>query len=74
LITPNKVLSLDESALGRLAVIMRQSEKSTDLVVLYRAVADQFESVDQFLFALDILFVVGRIDVNLATRAVTYAD
>ena len=74
MITPNKVLSLDESALGRLAVIMRQSEKSTDLVVLYRAVADQFESVDQFLFALDILFVVGRIDVNLATRTVTYAD
>lgn len=74
MITPNKVLSLDESALGRLAVIMRQSQKATDLVALYHSVADHFESIDQFLFALDILFVVGRIDVNLATRTVTYAE
>lgn len=74
MITPNKVLSLDESALGRLAVIMQQSQKSADLVELYRSIADRFESIDQFLFALDILFVLGRLDINLETRTVTYAD
>jgi hypothetical protein len=73
-ITPNKVLSLDESALGRLAVIMQQRQKSADLVELYRSIADRFESIDQFLFALDILFVIGRLDIDLETRAVTYAD
>ncbi len=74
MITPNKVLSLRESALGRVALIMQQNQKSVDLVALYRSVADDFESIDQFLFALDILFVVGRIDVNLTTRSVKYAD
>jgi len=73
-ITPNKVLSLDESALSRLAVIMQQSQESADLVTLYRSIADRFESIDQFLIALDILFVIGRIDINLETRTVTYAD
>jgi len=53
---------------------MQQSQKSADLVELYRSIADRFESIDQFLFALDILFVLGRLDINLETRTVTYAD
>jgi hypothetical protein len=73
LITPNKVLSLKESALGRLGVLLRDRGEDIDLVTLYHNVADQFESVDQFLLALDTLFLLGRVDVNLTTRIVTYA-
>jgi hypothetical protein len=74
MITPNKVLSLNESALGRLGVIMRQGTKTVDIVSLYHKVSGNFESIDQFLLTLDVLFVLGRIDVNLATRSVTFAD
>jgi hypothetical protein len=74
LITPNKVLSLKESALGRLGLLLRDGPNDVDLVSLYESVADQFESVDQFLLAIDTLFILGRVDVNLTTRIVTYAS
>jgi hypothetical protein len=73
LITPNKALSLKESALGRLSALLRDRSGDVDLVTLYHQVADQFESIDQFLLALDILFLLGSVDVNLITRVVTYA-
>jgi len=73
LIAPNKVISLDESALGRLPVIMREGPGAVDLITLYRRVSDRFEGIDQFLVALDILFVLGRINVSPTTRTVTYA-
>lgn len=73
MIAPNKVISLDESALGRLPVIMREGPGAVDLITLYRRVSDRFEGIDQFLVALDILFVLGRINVSPTTRTVTYA-
>jgi hypothetical protein len=74
MIAPNKVLSLDESALGHIAIIMRDGPRPVDLLTLYRHVANRFESLDQFLFALDLLFVLGRISVDPATRTVIYAN
>lgn len=72
MITPNKVISLGESALGRLGVIMSQGPEALDLLTLYRNVSDRFESIDQFLLTLDILYILGRIEVNPSTRTVTY--
>lgn len=54
-------------------MLLRDRGEDIDLVTLYHNVADQFESVDQFLLALDTLFLLGRVDVNLTTRIVTYA-
>ena len=41
---------------------------------LYRSVHRDFESIDQFLLTLDVLYVLGRIEVDITTGAVTYAD
>ena len=73
MIAPNKILSLDESALGRVAIIMAEGPRAADLLTLYRNVASRFESLDQFLFALDVLFVLGRVNIDPATRTVIYA-
>jgi hypothetical protein len=61
-----------ESALGHAAVIMDRGPGSIDLARLYREVADHFESADQFLMTLDLLYVLGRINVDLHTRMVAY--
>jgi hypothetical protein len=74
MITPNKALSFDDSALSRAGVILRQGPRPIDLLTLYDRVSGRFESIDQFLTTLDILFVLGRITVNTATRTVAYAD
>lgn len=72
MIAPNKVLSFSESALSHLGSIIRQGPRAIDILTLYRNVCDEFESIDQFLLALDTLFVLGRIDLNAATRTLTY--
>ncbi|WP_421800768.1 ABC-three component system middle component 7 [Granulicella sibirica] len=73
MITPNKAISLKESALGHLGVILKVRVEGMDLITLYHKVADQFESLDQFLLTLDTLYILGRIDVNVTTRVVNYA-
>ena len=48
--------------------------EGTDLIALYRDVSKDFESIDQFLLSLDILFILGRIDIDLQTGVVANAD
>jgi hypothetical protein len=74
LITPNKVITLRESALGKTPMILRAKGAQVNLASLYRMVGKEFESIDQFLLTLDVLYVLGRIDIDFATGMVTYAD
>ncbi len=74
MIIPNKVITLRESALGKTPMILRAKEVQVNLGALYRTVGKEFESIDQFLLTLDVLYVLGRIDIDLSTGTVTYAD
>ena len=71
---PNKVITLRESALGRTPIILHENASQANLVSLYGKVGKEFESIDQFLLAIDVLYILGQIDVDLSTGLVTYAD
>ncbi len=73
MITPNKVLSLDESILSRLAAVLRKRDAPIDLVSLYHSVSDEFVTIDDFIVTLDVLFILDKIDINFRTRTVKYA-
>ena len=75
MIVPNKVISLDESALSRTGAILRRREEANPISLkkLYEETASSFESIDQFLLALDILYVLERIDLDPTGRMVIYA-
>jgi hypothetical protein len=72
-IVPNKVLALGDTVLSKLPVILGEGPSSVDVVSVYRELAGEFESVDQFLLTLDVLYILGRIDLNPATRMLAYA-
>lgn len=74
MITPNKVIPLAESALGRVGLILKHGPGSVDLLSLFHQVDDDFESIDQFFLTMDVLYVLGLIDLNPTTRLVTYAE
>lgn len=65
---------MSESALGRAAVILRTKGPQDNIVCLYDRARKDFESIDQFLLTLDVLFILGHIEVDMVTGAVTYAD
>lgn len=70
---PSKAVTISESALGQSTVILSVAQRSRDLVSLYHDVAGSFATVDDFILALDLLYTLGRLDVDLQTRVVTYA-
>lgn len=74
MIAPNKVITLRESALGKTPLILHAQSVNTSLASLYKAVGKDFESIDQFLLTVDVLYVLGRLDIDLSTGVVTYVD
>jgi hypothetical protein len=71
---PNKAITLRESALGRTPIILREKASQATLGSLYDKVGKEFESIDQFLLAIDVLYLLGQINVDLSTGVVTYVD
>ncbi|WP_043784297.1 ABC-three component system middle component 7 [Rubrivivax gelatinosus] len=73
MITPNKVVPLSASVLGHLTHVLKAGPDPTRLADLFQQVGDQFESIDQFLLALDVLFLLDRLTVDFGTEKVVYA-
>ena len=74
MITPNKVVALKSSALGMTDIILEQGPTPIEIVHLFQKVENKFESIDQFLLTLDLLYVLDRIDIDFKTRTLLYVD
>jgi hypothetical protein len=72
-ITPNKVVPLSASVLGHLPHLLKAGPDPIRVADLFQQVGDKFESIDQFLLALDLLFLLDRLTVDFNTAKVTYA-
>jgi hypothetical protein len=72
MITPNKFITLQQSVLGRLPLILEQSD-SMPIVELYQQVEDVFPDVNEFIYALDVLHALGRVSVNFESGIVYHA-
>ncbi|RQO54669.1 hypothetical protein DBR47_21575 [Paucibacter sp. KBW04] len=73
MITPNKAVPLSASVLGNLTHVLKVGPESIRLADLFQQVGDKFESIDQFLLALDVLFLLDRLTVDFGTEKVVYA-
>lgn len=74
MITPNKVVTLKDSAMGKVGLILSQGPTPVPISALYKRVSNNFDSIDQFLLTLDLLFVLGRVDIDQDSRMLTYVD
>lgn len=73
MITPNKVVPLSASVLGHLTHLLKVGPGAKTVAALYEQVGDKFESIDQFLLAMDVLYILDRITVDFASEKVLYA-
>lgn len=74
MITPNKFIALDASILGKLAFILDEYSEECSIRELYRNVGHRFDSADEFLLAIDVLFILGRITVDFKTASISNAN
>lgn len=73
MITPSKFISFEQSILARLPSVVRPG-KMVQISNLYEEVQDQFNGVDEFIFALDVLFILNQISVDFSTGVIRYVD
>lgn len=74
MIIPNKFIPFDESVISKLEVILREIHDEEELLHLYHKVERNFTGIDQFLYALDVLYALDRIIIDEPTRTVKHAS
>ncbi|MBU2524146.1 hypothetical protein KKG71_03055 [Patescibacteria group bacterium] len=74
MITPNKVISIKESALGLVGDILTLGPEPIEISKLYNTVSNKFKDISQFLLCLDLLYVLGRVEINFETGILYYAS
>ena len=63
MIVPNKFVSFKQSVLSKLPKVMSSLDKSKiSLHDLFKKCRKSFEDVSEFILALDVLFVLGKIE------------
>lgn len=73
MITPNKFIALDHSILAKLEIVLDEQIGEMGIREFYHAVAHRFDTADQFLLALDVLYILGRVNVDFRTATVSHA-
>lgn len=72
---PNKLFSYNESILSKFSVVLNELNEK-EYITIYRLYANligKFDSVSEFLEALECLYALGKIDYDYKLRRIRYA-
>lgn len=64
MITPNKTTPLKNSILYKCIFILEENFETVYLTDLYKNVASKFEGIDEFLYSVDVLFLLDLVSVD----------
>lgn len=73
MITPNKFTPLDKSILGKISHLIIEDAGEISLSDLLNLRLRKFTDIGEFILALDMLFVLGRIEMDNKGN-INYAD
>lgn len=72
MITPNKFISFDQSILSKLDVLLKLEIKDIEISELYKMTANKFDSIDQFILTIDVLYILNFIEIDFNNRILSY--
>ncbi|EFV74820.1 hypothetical protein HMPREF1013_04846 [Bacillus sp. 2_A_57_CT2] len=73
MIVPNKVIRFSESIIGKMPIILEFiSKQDMTIKELLLATQDYFDEIDEFIYSLDVLFLLDSINVDFDKGVVTY--
>lgn len=65
MIVPNKVISFNESIIGKMPIILRLIiNQDYTIKDLFLATKEHFDEIDEFILALDVLYILDSIDIK----------
>jgi hypothetical protein len=73
MIIPNKFITFEQSVISKLSIVLAKDFQEIEIGKLYAQTENDFDDIDQFLFALDVLHALGRISIDLESGMVRHA-
>lgn len=71
MITPSKTISFKDSIAFKMTFILDEQFEEISVVELYKNTKRHFLGLDEFIYALDVLYVLGRIDMDIELGKIT---
>jgi len=65
MITPSKTIPFKESVIFKMTYILDVDFEDASLAELYKNTKRKFIGLDEFIYAIDVLYILGKIDVDL---------
>ena len=73
MLIPSKFTRLEESTLFKMKSILADKLQGETIQDVYHRTRDVFQDASEFLHALDILFVLGMMEIDEETGLINYA-
>lgn len=74
MILPNKLISFQDCILAKTVYILEKiGNSNVSIIDLYEQVETHFEDLNEYMLALDVLYVLGKIKYNEELRVIQYA-
>ncbi|MEQ9855129.1 MULTISPECIES: ABC-three component system middle component 7 [Pectobacterium] len=64
MITPSKSISIQDSILYKMTIILETEFNEIKITDLYEKISSNFLSLDEFVYSLDFLFILEKIILN----------
>ncbi|EQC1412732.1 ABC-three component system middle component 7 [Providencia rettgeri] len=64
MITPSKSISIEDSILYKMIIILETEFNEIKVIDLYKKTSNNFSSLDEFVYSLDFLFILEKIILN----------
>ena len=75
MILPNKLISFQDCILSKTVYILEEiSDSDFSVIRLYEQVEIHFEDISEYMLALDVLYVLGKIKYNEELQAIEYVE
>jgi len=65
MITPSKTISFKESVAFKMTYILDVDFDEISLIDLYKLTKKKFGGIEEFIYSIDALYVLGKIDMDL---------
>ena len=73
MILPNKLISFQDCILAKTVYILEKiSDSDFSVIGLYEQVETHFEDLNEYMLALDVLYVLGKIEYNEELQVIQY--
>ena len=75
MILPNKLISFQDCILAKTVYILEKiSDSDFSVIGLYEQVETHFEDLNEYMLALDVLYVLGKIKYDEELRVIQYVE